>query len=153
MSDAIVAERESCSHPGEQAENKPRQDGRDPATGRFLPGTCGNRLGRPRKADHHPVDMRRIRTAILKSWDRVNGDALLDRLAEQDPLNYLRLVLAVVPPDPDDLQESQGLTINKAVVLLAQIEKDGNGLDVRRLTAGIEKATEQVEGDQCLTKN
>ncbi len=65
--------------------------------GKFAPGTKpgpGRPPGRPNKTT---ADLRVIRHRIAESWDRVGGDRLLDKLALDRPLEYLRLVFSLLP--------------------------------------------------------
>ena len=65
--------------------------------GKFAPGTKpgpGRPLGMPNKTT---ADLRVIRQRIAESWDRVGGDGLLDKLALDRPLEYLRLVFSLLP--------------------------------------------------------
>ncbi|NOT01043.1 MAG: hypothetical protein HOP29_10485 [Phycisphaerales bacterium] len=65
--------------------------------GRFVAG-CRPGPGRPAgTADAVVTDTRAVRRAIVASWDRVNGPAILDRLANDNPLAYLRLVASILP--------------------------------------------------------
>ncbi|NOT01041.1 MAG: hypothetical protein HOP29_10475 [Phycisphaerales bacterium] len=65
--------------------------------GRFVNGCAagpGRPVGAPNKAAF-------IRDAILDSWTAVDGAALLQRLARDDPRAYLRVVTSVLPKDID----------------------------------------------------
>ena len=61
--------------------------------GQFLPGSAGG-PGRPRGI---PQKATVIRAAILESWDRVGGQAVIDGLARSDPVTWLRLVVGALP--------------------------------------------------------
>ncbi|NOT02908.1 MAG: hypothetical protein HOP29_20090 [Phycisphaerales bacterium] len=65
--------------------------------GRFVNGCApgpGRPMGVPNKAAF-------IRDAILDSWTAIDGAALLQRLARDDPRAYLRVVTSVLPKDID----------------------------------------------------
>lgn len=65
--------------------------------GRFAKGTPpgpGRRKGTPNRTS---ADLRVIRDAFGASWVRVNGDAILDQIARDDPARYVELVCKVLP--------------------------------------------------------
>ncbi|NOT00226.1 MAG: hypothetical protein HOP29_06320 [Phycisphaerales bacterium] len=83
MHDCTGADADACGH----------RDG----NGRFAAGRKPG-PGRPAgSADAATTDTRAIRRAIVASWDRANGPAILDKLAADNPLAYLRLVATILP--------------------------------------------------------
>ena len=73
--------------------------------GRLLKGHPGLRgAGRPPRAlNGTTVDLREVRARIVGSWRRVNGDALLDTLARDNPEGYVRIVCSLLPK-PTELE-------------------------------------------------
>ncbi len=70
--------------------------GRD-GGGRFMKGNklaCGRPRGTPNQTS---VDMQRIRAEVAASWDRVDGQSKLVQLAEDDFVEYLRIVVKLLP--------------------------------------------------------
>ncbi len=68
--------------------------------GRFRPGNAGG-PGRPKgSANRGTLDARQIRSELLASW-RKHGPAALETVARERPLDYLRLVVALLPAEPD----------------------------------------------------
>ncbi len=54
--------------------------------------------GRPKGCrNYKTLQAIELRQRIVDSWDRVNGDRLLDQLAKSDPAEYLRLVFKLLP--------------------------------------------------------
>lgn len=75
---------------------KRNNNGRD-RSGRFV---FGNRIGKGRKHDSEnktTADIRALRERIVASWDRCGGDKLLARIAKQRPLDYVRLLVGLLP--------------------------------------------------------
>ena len=65
--------------------------------GRFVQG-CSGGPGRPRgRQNKTTVDGRILRARILASFDRNDGDRLLDELAQANPLAYLKLISHYLP--------------------------------------------------------
>ena len=50
-----------------------------------------------------PLLAREIKRRILTSWDRVEGDKILERVAKEDPLAYLRLILTLLTDRKTDV--------------------------------------------------
>jgi len=64
---------------------------------------CKGGPGRPKGLPNKTTcDLRDVRRAIADSWGRCDGPKLLDKLAKDDPLSYLKLVIAVLPKAIDD---------------------------------------------------
>ena len=65
--------------------------------GRFVPG--GKRgPGRPKGSGDSTTELgRRVRLAILASFEETNGRAILKRLAEEDPAAYMTLLARCLP--------------------------------------------------------
>ncbi len=64
--------------------------------GRFRPGNAGG-PGRPKGSPNRgTVDARQIKSELLASW-RTYGPAALATVAKERPLDYLRLVVALLP--------------------------------------------------------
>lgn len=96
------------SHP-----RHPERDGRGRFNGR-RPGP-----GRPRGCSNHKtLRALELRQRIVDSWDRVNGDRLLDQLAKADPAEYLKLVCKLLPAERPDRQrvELRKLVFNVAPI-------------------------------------
>ncbi len=69
------------------------------ADGRFAKGGAPS-PGRPKGVPNRAtVDGRMLRARIFESWDRVNGDRILDELARTDPKAYIKLVVKLIPRD------------------------------------------------------
>jgi len=84
--------------------------------GRFAPGTAPG-PGRPKgKPNNSTIDARTLRSRIVGSWERVNGDEKLDQLAERDFTAYLRAVAGLIPRNDPPL-ESQELLKQVETVL------------------------------------
>lgn len=62
--------------------------------GRYAPGTCGRRLGSRNKVH---LDLAEIRQRIVDSWMTCNGNQLLKQVADEKPLEYLKLVASLLP--------------------------------------------------------
>ena len=70
--------------------------------GRFVPGWPGG-PGRPKGTpEQSTTEGRRIKAAILASWDEVDGPSILRQLAHEAPTEYLRLILRCLPRDVRD---------------------------------------------------
>ncbi len=68
--------------------------------GRFRPGNAGG-PGRPKgSANRGTVDARQIKSELLASW-RKHGPAALATVARERPLDYLRLVVSLLPADSE----------------------------------------------------
>ncbi len=68
--------------------------------GRFRPGHAGG-PGRPRGSPNHgTVDARTIKSELLASW-RKYGPAALETVARERPLEYIKLVVALLPDDSE----------------------------------------------------
>ncbi len=68
--------------------------------GRFQPGNAGG-PGRPKGSPNRgTVDARAIKTELLASW-RKHGPAALETVAREKPLDYLRLVVSLLPADSE----------------------------------------------------
>ena len=93
------------------------------------------------------LDARQLRTAILASWDRVDGGRLIDELAQKDPHAYLKLVVSVLPRNLE-LEVDAGdraLTIADAVLLLEKHDHEsGRG----RLFGGRSVHVPRLANDQ-----
>ena len=79
---------------------------RDPKTGHFLAGDkwAGNRAGRPKGSNRQDL-AREFIQGLQKAWTK-HGDAVLDKLAEEDPATLVRALVAIVPKEID-------LTVNR----------------------------------------
>lgn len=74
----------------------PTKDGR----GKFAKGNSGG--GRPKGiANETTLDLREIRRRIVNSWLTVDGDHLLEDIAREQPLDYLKLIVALMPKPTD----------------------------------------------------
>lgn len=62
--------------------------------GRYLPGTCGRKIGSRNKVH---LDLAEIRQRIVDSWKTCNGNQLLKQIADEKPLEYLKLVASLLP--------------------------------------------------------
>ncbi len=68
--------------------------------GRFRPGHAGG-PGRPKGSPNRgTLDARAIKTELLASW-REHGPAALETVARERPLDYLRLVVSLLPADSE----------------------------------------------------
>ena len=68
--------------------------------GRFRPGNGGG-PGRPRGSTNRgTMDARQIKSKLLASW-RKHGPAALETVAREKPLDYLRLVVSLLPSDAE----------------------------------------------------
>ncbi len=68
--------------------------------GRFRPGNAGG-PGRPKGSPNRgTVDARQIRSELFASW-RKHGPAALETVAREKPLDYLRLVVSLLPADSE----------------------------------------------------
>ena len=68
--------------------------------GRFQPGNAGG-PGRPKGSPNKAtVDARQIKAELLASW-RKHGPAALETVAREKPLDYLRLVVSLLPSDAE----------------------------------------------------
>ena len=68
--------------------------------GRFQTGNAGG-PGRPKgSANQGTVDARQIKAELLASW-RKHGPAALETVAREKPLDYLRLVVSLLPDDSE----------------------------------------------------
>lgn len=75
------------------AETVESKTGRD-ELGRFAPGSCGRWRGTRNKIH---LDLAEIRQRIVDSWATCNGNQLLKRVADEKPLEYLKLVASLLP--------------------------------------------------------
>ncbi len=91
-------------------------EGRDNA-GRFAQGNAGG-PGRPSGQENRTtIDLREIRRRVVASWERVGGDDLLDRIARENPREYLKLVLALLPREtPSQEGRAQERAVNIVMV-------------------------------------
>ena len=62
--------------------------------GRYLPGSGGRTEGSRNKAT---ISLANIRQRILNSWLTLDGDKLLADIAEDRPLEYLKLLCSLLP--------------------------------------------------------
>ena len=92
--------------------------GRDPKTGRFLPGFTANPKGRPKGSRN------RLGEAFLidmhKAWEE-EGAAVIRRVIEDRPQDFLRIIASLMPKDVN-------LTVNpleemSTADLLARLEQ------------------------------
>ncbi len=68
--------------------------------GRFQTGNAGG-PGRPKgSANRGTLDARQIKSELLASW-REHGPAALETVAREKPLDYLRLVVSLLPADSE----------------------------------------------------
>ena len=68
--------------------------------GRFRPGNAGG-PGQPKRSPNRgTVDARAINSELLASW-RKHGPAALETVARERPLDYLRLVVSLLPTDSE----------------------------------------------------
>ncbi len=68
--------------------------------GRFRPGNAGG-PGRPKGSPNRgTVDARAIKSALLSSWQKYRP-AALETVARERPLDYLRLVVSLLPADSE----------------------------------------------------
>ncbi len=75
------------------AETLETQSGRD-ELGRFAPGSSGRWPGTRNKIH---LDLADIRQRIVDSWKTCNGNHLLKQVADEKPLEYLKLVASLLP--------------------------------------------------------
>ena len=94
--------------------------------GQFLPGSAGG-PGRPRGI---PQTATIVRAAILESWGRVDGQAVIDGLARSDPATWLRLIVAALPkhdPAVEAVDDGNGggriRNISDAVRVIAELRR------------------------------
>lgn len=71
---------------------------------RFKPGRSGNPAGRPRGARNRLSDA--FLADVLAHW-KEHGRAALDKVLEQDPVAYLKLVAAVLPKAQAEIEERE----------------------------------------------
>ena len=72
------------------------------ADGRFLPGCSagpGRRKGTPNQTT---VDSKKVKEAILATWDSINGPKLLAAWAKENFGEYLRILVKLLPRDDTD---------------------------------------------------
>lgn len=70
-----------------------KSNGRDDK-GRFVKGNAG----RPKGAIcQSTIDGRILRQRLIESWDEVDGDEILRKIAKESPVAYCRLILSVLP--------------------------------------------------------
>lgn len=75
------------------AETPETQSGRD-KLGRFAPGSSGRWPG---TRNQITLDLAEIRQRIVDSWKSCNGNALLKQVAKDQPLEYLKLIVKLLP--------------------------------------------------------
>ena len=63
---------------------------------RFKPGQSGNRNGRPKGSRHKLGEA--FLCDLLDSWN-AGGRAALDRVREENPVEFLKLVVSILPKD------------------------------------------------------
>lgn len=79
-----------------------------------------NRYGRkPGTPNQTTVDVRALRERIVQSWDRCDGEALLERIAKTDPLAYVRLIVTLLPHDErPTVTDSMRIIVNTKLQLM-----------------------------------
>jgi len=94
--------------------------------GRFAVGNRGG-PGRPRGSlSRATVDASEIKRRLLASWERVDGDRLLDQLAADDPKAYLKLVRSLIPRDEAAGERGEEpLTLERAPALMEKFRRPG----------------------------
>lgn len=74
--------------------------GRSP-TGQFSPGNPGGPGRTPGSENKGTIDARKLRCRLLESWDRIEGDKLLDAFARENFGDYLKIVVKLLPKELD----------------------------------------------------
>lgn len=84
-------------------------NGRD-ARGRFIKGYAGGPGRRP-GPNKTTCDLRELRNRVVRAWDRNDGDAILDQIAKDRPVAFVKLVLSVLPKNVEFFSSGDGGSI------------------------------------------
>lgn len=95
------------------------------AGGRFTTGTAAGPGRKPGTPNQATADAKRVKAAILASWDEVDGPAILRQLAASDPAEYLRLIAKVLPKEYREELVSPDLDDRPLVPLVSARERFG----------------------------
>ncbi len=93
----MAVKKANQSSPPKATEPKPKPQ-QDAETGRFLTGNNGGN-GRPKGSGRQQL-ARAFVDSLQKAWSE-HGDAVLQRLVDEDPASVLRAMVAIMPKELD----------------------------------------------------
>ena len=103
----------------------------------FQKVVSGNPAGRPVGAkDRATIDARRLRREMIESWDRVDGPAKLDALAESHPDRWAALLVSLLPKQTE--LDARDVSRTPTPELLAQVLPQIKGTELgKQIIAGL----------------